>query len=81
MFLDMDHPLILLFLIDCLALAENFIVLIFTIYRLSTSDNLLVSIQEKIKWGDAMSEIDKKHKKEVEEQAEDVKKTLSLKVG
>ncbi|KAG6435604.1 hypothetical protein SASPL_100478 [Salvia splendens] len=45
---------------------------------LSTSENLLVSIQEKIKWGDAMSEIDKKHAKEVEERAEEVKKTLSL---
>ncbi|KAH6779704.1 Proteasome component domain protein [Perilla frutescens var. hirtella] len=46
---------------------------------LSTSENLLVSIQEKIKWGDNMSEIDKKHSKEVEDRAEEVKKTLSLK--
>ncbi|KAL0379775.1 UNVERIFIED_CONTAM: COP9 signalosome complex subunit [Sesamum angustifolium] len=30
---------------------------------LSTSENLLVSIQEKIKWADTMSEIDKKHKR------------------
>ncbi|KAI5647500.1 hypothetical protein M9H77_33505 [Catharanthus roseus] len=46
---------------------------------LSTSDNLLVSIQEKIKWADSMSEFDKKHRKEVEERAEEVKKSLSLK--
>ncbi|XP_057808333.1 COP9 signalosome complex subunit 7-like isoform X2 [Salvia miltiorrhiza] len=46
---------------------------------LCTSENLLVSIQEKIKWGDAMSEIDKKHEKEVEERVEEVKKTLSIK--
>ncbi|CAI9769341.1 unnamed protein product [Fraxinus pennsylvanica] len=46
---------------------------------LSTSDNLLVSIQEKIKWADNMSEMDKKHRKEVEERAEEVKKTLSFK--
>ncbi|KAL0425749.1 UNVERIFIED_CONTAM: COP9 signalosome complex subunit [Sesamum radiatum] len=46
---------------------------------LSTSENLLVSIQEKIKWADTMSEIDKKHKKEVDERVEEVKKTLSLK--
>ncbi|KAL2491272.1 COP9 signalosome complex subunit 7 [Abeliophyllum distichum] len=46
---------------------------------LSTSDNLLVSIQEKIKWADNMSEMDKKHRKEVEERVEEVKKTLSFK--
>ncbi|KAK4414591.1 COP9 signalosome complex subunit [Sesamum alatum] len=46
---------------------------------LSTSENLLVSIQEKIKWADTMSEVDKKHKKEVDERVEEVKKTLSLK--
>ncbi|KAI3444794.1 hypothetical protein Pfo_001459 [Paulownia fortunei] len=46
---------------------------------LSTSENLLVSIQEKIKWADSMSEIDKKHRKEVDERVEEVKKTLSLK--
>ncbi|KAK7340465.1 hypothetical protein VNO77_21168 [Canavalia gladiata] len=43
---------------------------------LSTSENLLVSIQEKIKWADAMSEIDKKHRKDVEEKVEEVKKSL-----
>ncbi|XP_027113384.1 COP9 signalosome complex subunit 7 isoform X2 [Coffea arabica] len=43
---------------------------------LVTSDNLLVSIQEKIKWADTMSELDKKHGKEVEEKVEEVKKSL-----
>lgn len=48
--------------------------------RLTTSDNLLISIQEKIKWADSMGEVDKKHKKEVEERVEEVKKSLSTKV-
>ncbi|KAI7751524.1 hypothetical protein M8C21_013383 [Ambrosia artemisiifolia] len=47
---------------------------------LSTSDNLLITIQDKIKWADTMSELDKKHKKEAEEKLEEVKKTLSLKL-
>ncbi|KAG7025341.1 COP9 signalosome complex subunit 7 [Cucurbita argyrosperma subsp. argyrosperma] len=46
---------------------------------LTTSDNLSVSIQEKIKWADNMSGLDKKHRKEVEERVEDVKKSLSSK--
>ncbi|XP_062174847.1 COP9 signalosome complex subunit 7 isoform X2 [Alnus glutinosa] len=46
---------------------------------LATSDNLLISIQEKIKWADGMSELDKKHRKEVEDRVEEVKKSLSLK--
>uniref|UniRef100_A0A251VFB6 PCI domain-containing protein n=1 Tax=Helianthus annuus TaxID=4232 RepID=A0A251VFB6_HELAN len=46
---------------------------------LSTSDNLLNTIQDKIKWADTVSELDKKHKKEAEERMEEVKKTLSLK--
>uniref|UniRef100_A0A2N9IH87 PCI domain-containing protein n=1 Tax=Fagus sylvatica TaxID=28930 RepID=A0A2N9IH87_FAGSY len=46
---------------------------------LSTLDNLLISIQEKIKWADSMSELDKKHRKEVEDRVEEVKKSLSLK--
>ena len=50
-------------------------------YRLATSDNLLISIQEKIKWADTMSEMDKKHQKEVEERVEEVKKSLTLKVS
>lgn len=49
--------------------------------RLATSDNLLVSIQEKIKWADSMSELDKKHSKDVEDRVEEVKKSLSLKVS
>ncbi|KAI9094527.1 hypothetical protein K1719_026647 [Acacia pycnantha] len=43
---------------------------------LSTSDNMLSSIQEKIKWADTMSELDKKHKKDVEEKAEEMKKFI-----
>lgn len=46
---------------------------------LVTSDNLLVSIQEKIKWADRMSEMDKKHRKEIEEKAEEAKKAISFK--
>ncbi|KAE9617890.1 putative proteasome component (PCI) domain-containing protein [Lupinus albus] len=47
---------------------------------LSTSENLLVTIQEKIKWADSMGEIDKKHKKDVEEKVEEVKKSLFKKL-
>ncbi|CAL0304620.1 unnamed protein product [Lupinus luteus] len=43
---------------------------------LSTSENLLVTIQEKIKWADSMGEIDSKHRKDVEERVEEVKKSL-----
>ncbi|CAN8296004.1 unnamed protein product [Cochlearia groenlandica] len=46
---------------------------------LNTSENLLVSIQDKIKWADNMSEMDKKHRKESEEGVEEVKKSLSMK--
>ncbi|CAN1145956.1 COP9 signalosome complex subunit 7 [Linum perenne] len=46
---------------------------------LTTSDNLLVTIQEKIKWADTMSEADKKHQKDVEDRVEEVKKSLSVK--
>ncbi|CAN0921858.1 COP9 signalosome complex subunit 7 [Linum grandiflorum] len=46
---------------------------------LATSDNLLMTIQEKIKWADAMSEADKKHQKDVEDRIEEVKKSLSVK--
>ncbi|CAN8310790.1 unnamed protein product [Cochlearia groenlandica] len=46
---------------------------------LNTSENLLVSIQDKIKWADNMSELDKKHCKEAEEGVEEVKKSLSMK--
>ncbi|CAL5398139.1 unnamed protein product [Camellia sinensis] len=47
---------------------------------LTTSDNLLITIQEKIKWADTMSELDKKHRKEVEERVDEIKTSLSLKV-
>ncbi|PIA30862.1 hypothetical protein AQUCO_05300004v1 [Aquilegia coerulea] len=46
---------------------------------LNTSDNLLHSIQEKIKWADTMSELDKKHRKEVEDKVDDIKKSLTHK--
>ncbi|XP_047341495.1 COP9 signalosome complex subunit 7 isoform X1 [Impatiens glandulifera] len=46
---------------------------------LNTSDELLVSIHDKIRWADSMSDLDRKHKKEVEEKVEDVKKVLSIK--
>ncbi|KAB2052191.1 hypothetical protein E1A91_A12G104800v1 [Gossypium mustelinum] len=46
---------------------------------LGTSDNLLISIQEKIKWADTMSELDKKHRKEVEDKVEEVKKSVAVK--
>ncbi|XP_039005551.1 uncharacterized protein LOC120132946 [Hibiscus syriacus] len=46
---------------------------------LETSDNLLISIQEKIKWADAMSEENKKHRKEVEDRVEEVKKSIAAK--
>ncbi|XP_062073205.1 COP9 signalosome complex subunit 7 isoform X1 [Humulus lupulus] len=46
---------------------------------LATSDNLLVSIQDKIKWADTVNDLDKKHKKDVEDRVEEVKKSLSLK--
>lgn len=49
--------------------------------RLNTSENLLISIQDKIKWADSMSEMDKKHRKEAEEGVEEVKKSLSMKVS
>nr|XP_043620720.1 COP9 signalosome complex subunit 7-like isoform X2 [Erigeron canadensis] len=46
---------------------------------LATSDNLLITIQDKIKWADSMTEMDQKHKKEADERMEEVKKALSLK--
>lgn len=49
--------------------------------RLTTSDSLLIAIQEKIKWADTMSELDKKHKEEVEERMSEVKKSVSFKVS
>ncbi|KAL7177653.1 hypothetical protein ACSBR2_030918 [Camellia fascicularis] len=48
---------------------------------LTTSDNLLITIQEKIKWADSMSEVDKKHRKEVEERVDEAKKSIFLKMA
>lgn len=42
---------------------------------------MLLSIQEKINWADNMGELDKKHRKDVEDRVEEVKKALSLKVS
>ncbi|XP_058104315.1 COP9 signalosome complex subunit 7-like isoform X3 [Magnolia sinica] len=47
---------------------------------LTTSDNLLVSIQDKIKWADTMGEAYKKHKKEIEDKVEE-KKSLKADMG
>ncbi|GKA83398.1 nucleotide-binding alpha-beta plait domain-containing protein [Tanacetum coccineum] len=44
---------------------------------LPDADNLLITIQEKIKWADTMSELDKKHKKENEERFEEANNVLS----
>uniref|UniRef100_A0A0E0DE06 PCI domain-containing protein n=1 Tax=Oryza meridionalis TaxID=40149 RepID=A0A0E0DE06_9ORYZ len=43
---------------------------------LGTSDNLLHQIQEKIKWADTMSEVNKKHQKEFEDKVEEAKKSI-----
>ncbi|CAA6673742.1 unnamed protein product [Spirodela intermedia] len=43
---------------------------------LSTSDSLLNSIQDKIKWADMMSEEHKKHRKDIEEKVDEMKKSL-----
>ncbi|CAM8899581.1 unnamed protein product [Rhodiola kirilowii] len=48
---------------------------------LATSDNLLLSIQEKIKWADTMSELDKKQKKEYEDKMDEAKRLQSLRQG
>jgi hypothetical protein len=62
------------------ALSNTKIYLMTGKHRLSTSENMLVSIQDKIKWADSMSEINKKHRKDVEEKVDEVKKSL-FKVG
>eukprot|EP00249_Psilotum_nudum_P007197 c20385_g1_i2 orf=120-806(+) len=43
---------------------------------LATSDNLLLTIQERIKWADSMSEQERRHRKEVEDKAEEVRKSI-----
>jgi COP9 signalosome complex subunit 7 len=45
---------------------------------LGNSDSLLLTIQEKIKWADSMSELDRRHKKEVEDKAEEIRKTIKV---
>ncbi|XP_059633847.1 COP9 signalosome complex subunit 7 [Cornus florida] len=46
---------------------------------MATSENVLISIQEKIKWADTMTELDKKHRKDAEDRMEEVKMSLSHK--
>ncbi|CAN6703998.1 unnamed protein product [Malus baccata var. baccata] len=46
---------------------------------LDTSSNLLISIQEKMKWADTMTEVAKEHKKEVGNRVEEVKTSISIK--
>ncbi|KAJ7544077.1 hypothetical protein O6H91_09G063900 [Diphasiastrum complanatum] len=43
---------------------------------LMTSENLLLTIQDKIKWADYMSDTERKHKKEVEDKAEEMRKSI-----
>ncbi|KAK1306388.1 COP9 signalosome complex subunit 7 [Acorus calamus] len=45
---------------------------------LSTSDSLLHSIQEKIKWADTMCEADEKHQRDIEVRVEEVKKCMKV---
>ncbi|KAK4416066.1 COP9 signalosome complex subunit [Sesamum alatum] len=47
---------------------------------LTTSDNVLISIQEKIRWADTMVDMDNKHRKELVERVEEVKNRLSVKL-
>lgn len=48
--------------------------------RLDTSDIVLSTIQDKIKWAETMCEENKKHKMEVKSHLQDVKKSLHSKV-
>ncbi|CAM6091837.1 unnamed protein product [Calypogeia fissa] len=43
---------------------------------LGNTDSLLLAIQDKIKWADSMSDLDRKHKKEVEDRAEELRKSI-----
>ena len=45
---------------------------------MGTSDSLLHQIQEKIKWADTMSEVNKKHQKEFEDRVEEAKKSIKV---
>lgn len=49
-----------------------------TLFRLGTSDSLLHQIQEKIKWADTMSDVNKKHQKEFEDRVEEAKKSIKV---
>jgi hypothetical protein len=46
--------------------------------RLGNTDNLLLAIQDKIKWADKMSDLDRKHKKDVEDKAEELRKSIKV---
>jgi hypothetical protein len=48
------------------------------LHRLETSDSLLHQIQEKIKWADTMSEVNKKHQNEFEDKVEEAKKSIKV---
>lgn len=45
---------------------------------MGTSDSLLHQIQEKIKWADTMSDVNKKHQKEFEDRVEEAKKSIKV---
>ncbi|TXG51197.1 hypothetical protein EZV62_023721 [Acer yangbiense] len=48
---------------------------------LATSDNVLLMIQDKIKWAETMCEGDRNHRKEFKDRMEEVKKSLHSKGG
>jgi len=62
----------------CSLLTAYSVVLVPLAFRLGSSDNLLLTIQEKIKWADSMSEQDRRHKKEVEDKAEEMRKSIKV---
>lgn len=59
-------------------LTAHYTVWVLWLSRLGSSDNLLLTIQEKIKWADSMSEQDRRHKKEVEDKAEEMRKSIKV---
>jgi len=46
--------------------------------RLDKSYNLLLTIQEKIKWVDNMNEVDRHHKKEIEDKVKEMWKIIKV---
>ncbi|KAJ3678707.1 hypothetical protein LUZ60_002510 [Juncus effusus] len=48
---------------------------------LGTSESMLETIQDKIKWADSMNEASLKHKKEIEDKVDEVKKSLKAEMG